>query len=288
MSVRISAGLPALLAVFLIAACGGRSSERSAEGAKDASGMAAESTAASMSQASAPSGKTEPAPATASRQAEAAPPKATGEAKPTTTTAPKREATPTSKETPASRPAARPKPERVTVVAPAGTELHVTLNQELSTRTSSAGDAFTATVMQPVTVADRVVVPANATVHGVVTAVQQPEGERPAVIKLDFTRIEMRGKSRPLHATLAEAKPEKKSTTSTGGAIAKIGGGAAAGAILGRIIGKNATGTLIGAAVGAAAGTAIVLGTKDSYGVLAKDSPMTLRLEEALEVTVAR
>ncbi|HEY5645190.1 MAG TPA: glycine zipper domain-containing protein [Pseudomonadales bacterium] len=199
---------------------------------------------------------------------------------------------------PAPKPAARtepkpepkveppPEPRIIALTVPSATQLRVTLDQELSTKATQVGDVFTATVAAPVLAGDYVAVPIGSRVHGVVTAVQEAKGESPAVLKVDFTQIDVQGQAFPLRASVAEANPEKKSSISAGDAVVKVGGGAAAGAILGRIIGKDAKGTLIGAAVGAAAGTAIMLGTQDSYGVLAKDSEMGLRLEEPLEVLI--
>lgn len=179
-----------------------------------------------------------------------------------------------------------PEPRIIALTVPAATELRVTLDQELSTKSSKVGDVFTATIAVPVLSGDHIAVPIGSRVHGVVTAVQDAQGGNPAVLKVDFTEIDVGGKAFPLRAGVAEANPEKKSSISAGDAVVKVGGGAAAGAILGRIIGKDTKGTLIGAAVGAAAGTAIMLGTQDSYGVLVKDSEMGLRLEEPLQVEI--
>ncbi len=202
---------------------------------------------------------------------------------------------------PAPKPAAKPKPKpeepkveptpqptTVVLTVDAGTELRVKLDQELSTRNNKVGDAFTATVLMPLMSGEQIAVPAGSQVQGLVTAVQAPEGDTPGVLKVDFSHIQVEGVLYPLSASVAEANPEQKKTGSTAGDIAKVGGGAAAGAILGRIIGKDTKGTLIGAAVGAAAGTAVVLATKDTYGVLPQDSEMGLLLQSPLQVTIRK
>jgi hypothetical protein len=171
------------------------------------------------------------------------------------------------------------------VSVPAGTTLDLTLDQQLDTQQNEKGDDFSATVASPVAVGDRVAIPAGARVHGTVTAVQKSGGAgQTAVLKVDFQRLESRGRTVPIQATLTKAHPEKKSRTSTGQAAAEVGAGTAAGAILGRIIGGNKTGTFIGAAVGAAAGTAIVLGTQDVDAVLPKGSHIELRLDAPVQV----
>lgn len=171
---------------------------------------------------------------------------------------------------------------------PAGTPLTVSLDQQLDTKNNSAGDAFTATVTEPVTAGSQVAIPQGAKLHGQVTAVQKSgSAGKPAVIKVDFQQIEIDGRKQPIQASVTQASPETKSRSSTGEKAAKIGAGAAAGAIVGRIIGGDAKGTLIGAAVGAAAGTAITLGTEDVDAVLPAGSTMRLRTDAPLQVQVA-
>ncbi len=168
-----------------------------------------------------------------------------------------------------------------------GTTFDVTLNQELSTRTSQVGDLYSATLVQPLTDGRLVIVPAGATVLGQVTVVQKSGGQgQQAVLNLSIHEVSFDGETYPLQASIVEANPETRSRSSTGEKAAKIGGAAVAGAILGRIIGGNATGTIIGTAVGGAAGTAIVLGTEDVDAVLPRGSRMTLRLDAPLEIQV--
>lgn len=267
-------------AALLVAACGGKGQKQQGEAAP------ADTTAAASQAASAPATTparqpTEKAPApkpTASKPKAAAPTGATGAAP----------ASPSGQGQTGPQPAPQPKPSAPATVAltvASGTSLSTTLDQQLSTHDSKVGDTFTVTVARSISADGRTAIPAGAKVHGEVTAVQESGSSgQAAVLKVDFKRLTVGGKSYPITAKLLEAKPEKKSRTSVGGAAAKIGVGTAAGAILGRIIGGNATGTFIGAAVGAAAGTAIVLGTQDVDAVLPKDSPMTLQLEQPLTV----
>ncbi|HEX9394081.1 MAG TPA: hypothetical protein VF923_05490, partial [Gemmatimonadales bacterium] len=70
----------------------------------------------------------------------------------------------------------------------------------------------------------------------------------------------------------------------TKGDAAKVGGGAAAGAILGRILGGNAKGTVIGGIVGGAAGAAVAAGTKSADIVLPKGAHINATLTKAVAV----
>lgn len=174
------------------------------------------------------------------------------------------------------------------VLVPAGTELQLELGTALSTEDSQTGDRFDATVLAPVMRDGNTAIPAGATVRGRVTAVQAPEGDRPAVLKVDFDQIEAFGETYPLDATLTQATIETGSDSSTGEDVARVGVGTAAGAVLGRVIGGDATGTLVGAAVGAAAGTAIVLSNKDRVATMEEGSVMTIRLDESLRIDLDR
>lgn len=167
-----------------------------------------------------------------------------------------------------------------------GTRIQAELQQELSTRASSAGDRFQATVVAPVSRGDTVVVPSGAVLHGRVTAVQERSEESAGVIKVDFSSLEMRGQSQPVAARLVNANPRKQSSSSTAEDIAKIGASAAAGAILGQVVTGEGEGAAVGAAVGGAAGTAVVLGNKKSWAVLPAGSRITVELTDALQVTV--
>src|SRR6185312_3219937 len=89
---------------------------------------------------------TEPAPAAKKRATKKAPEVAKNEVPPA----------------PVAAPPTPPPP----VVLPAGTTLAVRLNDALDSKTSKAGDTFTASVAQPVTVQGRTVIPAGAAVSG--------------------------------------------------------------------------------------------------------------------------
>jgi hypothetical protein len=68
---------------------------------------------------------------------------------------------------------------------------------------------------------------------------------------------------------------------------AKIGGGAIGGAIIGGILG-GAKGAAIGGSIGAGAGTATVMAGDRNHATLSAGTPLTVRLEEPVTVTVER
>lgn len=183
------------------------------------------------------------------------------------------------------QPAPDPGPQYREMTVPTGTAMRVTLDQELSTKTSEQGDLFTTTVASDVMVGGNVAIPAGSVIRGRVTAVQKSgQPGQAAVLKVAFDEVTVDGETYPVQLTVAQANPTSESRSSTGEKAGKIGIGAAAGAILGQVIGKDTKSTLIGAAIGAAAGTAIVLGSADSDAVLAEGSPMTVTVDAPITV----
>ncbi|HUG40728.1 MAG TPA: glycine zipper 2TM domain-containing protein [Longimicrobiales bacterium] len=184
------------------------------------------------------------------------------------------------------RPSA-PQPRTVTQTVPTGTTVAIRMNDQLSTGTSRAGDAFTATLTAPIVdAAGNVIVPAGATVRGRVTAVApSTRVGQTAAIKLAFEAISFGGQSYPLQASVERADVQQKGRTSGAETAGKIAAGAAAGAILGQVLGKDTESTLKGAAIGAAAGTAIAMGTADVDAVLPQGAEVVIRLEQPITIT---
>jgi len=173
-----------------------------------------------------------------------------------------------------------------TITVPSGTPLTLPLNQRISTRDNSVGDGFTATVSSALTEGDLVLIPQGAAVRGTVTAVQKPDGRRPALIKVELDQIQLGGEHVPIQAAVIETNPQTESEMTDEGK--KIGAGAAVGALIGAVAGDGAKEALMGAAAGAAAGTAIALGTRDSHGGSPEGSPITIELESPLDVPAPR
>jgi len=160
---------------------------------------------------------------------------------------------------------------------PVGGSFQATLNQSIGTTSSHVGDQFTATVSSPLIASNgETVVPAGATVTGHVTGLHSGSvvGEQ-SVIRLDFDRLDMNGRSYPFDASVSnvQAKNQVNKNGATKGAVT----GAAAGAVLGAIIsGGELSKIITGGLLGAAAGTVISLGTGDVQAVIPAGSSMTL------------
>ena len=179
-------------------------------------------------------------------------------------------------------------PRQVTRSAPSGTRFSVRMNEQLSTRSASVGESFTATLTQPILSGDGdVVIPAGATVRGRVTESTRAgrAGEK-ANLRIAFTSISYEGRSYPIDASIVGTVPVRTVTADSRKEQAgKVAGGAAAGAVLGQIIGKNTKSTIAGAAIGAAAGTAVAIGTADVDAVISEGATMQVELDGPVRVT---
>jgi hypothetical protein len=165
---------------------------------------------------------------------------------------------------------------------PAGSQVVATLDQAIGTKVSKTGDSFWATVQNPVVAQNgQTVVPSGARIHGTVTGVQGASNPtETAVIKLDFDRLEMNGRSYPFEAkiTATNLETRRSSDDTRNETIKKAGIGAAAGAVLGAVLsGGDLSKILIGGALGAAAGTAISLGVGSTEAVLPAGSQITMQ-----------
>ena len=125
----------------------------------------------------------------------------------------------------------------------------------------------------------QVAVPEGAMVYGHITGLKDaPHAGDPSVIKVDFDRIVVNGRSRSFNASVTKVEPPSLSNET----LKKAGIGAAAGAVLGAIVtGGEFGGIATGGAIGAAAGTVISLGT-DREPELPEGTRMTLRTQQAV------
>jgi hypothetical protein len=186
--------------------------------------------------------------------------------------------------TPAGQPPVSQTPSGPTEVAgdqrgviPAGQELDVRLQSTLSSETAKVEQRFQATTVADVTQNGRVLVPAGAVVHGVVSDVK-PAGriERTGSITLSFDRITVNGRDYPIRgmATQIFESGGIREEVGTAGAGAGVGG------IVGGLLG-GVRGALLGAVIGAGGAIAATDG-KDV--TLPAGSIIRMRLDQDLAV----
>lgn len=166
------------------------------------------------------------------------------------------------------------------IVIPAGKTITVRLGETLSSKDSRAGQEFTASVAEPVTVDGETVIHEGATAHGiVVNAKAMGHFKGGALLHVRLESVTINGQSHHIDTTAAGGSLKGKGKRST---IA-IAGGTGVGAALGAIFGGG-KGAAIGAVAGAGAGTAGAAFTGNKEIVLPAESTLSFKLTHSVEV----
>ena len=177
---------------------------------------------------------------------------------------------------PAEKPAPAPKPK----IVPAGTVLRVRLNDAIGSKTAEAGQTFTASVMDPIVVDGRTLIPAGASVAGEVTNGKSAgRFKGGAELAITIRSVTVGGVPHTLSASTV-------SQTSTGKgkrSAALIGGGAGLGALIGGLAGGG-KGAAIGALAGGGAGTAGAGMTGNREITLPAESAVSFKLTQSLHL----
>ena len=155
----------------------------------------------------------------------------------------------------------------------------------ISSETAKVEDRVEARVTRDVRVADRIAIPAGSRAIGAVTLVERGGKfkERGRLGIRFHTLVFADGTRLPVNTETIYREGEAPSNDSA----KKIGGGAVVGTILGGILG-GAKGAAIGATAGAGAGTAAVATGDRSEAVLLPGTPLTVRLNQPVTITLER
>jgi hypothetical protein len=177
---------------------------------------------------------------------------------------------------------ARRAPQWREVTVPQGTAIPLELETPLSSETTQVEAPVRARVRQAVIVNGVVAIPTGATLSGVVTQVERAgRVQGRAQLAFVFTRLEADNVGEDVNtAPVAYVADSTK-----GEDAAKIGVGAAGGAIVGGILGGG-SGAAKGAAIGGAAGTGVVLATRGEEVTLVKGTILAASLAAPLIVRV--
>jgi hypothetical protein len=176
-----------------------------------------------------------------------------------------------------------PAPRASERTVPAGTTLHAALEDSIHSRIDVPGKVVAAKVMQSVTAPDgRTLVPAGTPVLLTVTQVKPGRGERKGVLEIRADSITLGGDTRKLEARLEPVPHELRGRGVTGEDAAKVGVGAAGGAVVGRVIGGDTRGAVIGGVVGAAGGAVVASETAAKDVVVKARTPFVLVLTAPL------
>jgi hypothetical protein len=199
----------------------------------------------------------------------------------TSTLAPATSATDSAAE--ASAQAARSAADLAARTLAVGTQIHAQLDDSITSRRDTVGQSVSAHVMENVIGSNgRTLIPAGAQVRFTITRL------RPSRSKSSQGRLGLRVDSIALNGQLetvqAETRPvprELRGRGVTGEDAAKVGGGAAAGAVIGGVVGKT-KGAVIGGVAGAAAGAVVATQTKTRDVVVKAKTPVVFVLTAPL------
>ncbi len=183
----------------------------------------------------------------------------------------------TSSDTSTSSSAPAPAPP---IVIDAGRILTVTIDQTVSTKLNQQGDAFAASLAEPVTIDGREVLPVGTRATGTVTqSASAGHIKGSAKLALSLDSLTVNGQKYSIETSLhVEATKGRGKRTAIGG-----GGGAAVGAIIGGLAGGG-KGAAIGALAGGGAGTAGAAYTGNRDITIPAESRVKFRLTQALTI----
>jgi hypothetical protein len=128
--------------------------------------------------------------------------------------------------------------ESKTRVVPTGTSIVFVVDRAVSTETDHQGDQFTATLRSSIMGSEGgVVIPEGSQSTWVVTESSTSDGQSVLAFRLESVGVD--GERLPVTATVTEATLDTDHPDSNSETAAKIGVGAAAGAIVGQILGHD-------------------------------------------------
>lgn len=179
-----------------------------------------------------------------------------------------------------SAPVRRAAPAPVDLTIPVGTHISVTTREELSSKTSQAGQSFTATVANNVVVGGTTVVRAGSSATGtVVSATNQGRIKGQGELSLRLDSIHSGGRDLEVETSALETIQKGKGKRTA----VLAGGGAGVGALIGGLAGGG-KGALLGGLLGGGGGAAGGIFTGNKAIVIPAETTLTFRLEHSVTV----
>ena len=163
----------------------------------------------------------------------------------------------------------------------AGTEFTAVTTSQISSGTNKQGEIVTATIGTAVKDSrGRVVIPAGSELRMRIAAIRESENksDQTGTLTLEPTEVVIGGQSYPLVASISSLQTQLVDRGTNVGDVAKVGGGAAAGAVVGRVLGGSTKGAVIGGIIGGAVGAQRAVETQDRDVVVPEGTTMTLTL----------
>jgi len=169
-----------------------------------------------------------------------------------------------------------------------GTTLQLVAVTDVTSQKDEAGKPFTArTTTAVLNPAGAMVIPAGAELVGTVTVLQSaPTPGGHGSLEVAFSTLRFGGRNYPIGTRVVSLATRSVARGVTIDDAAKVGVGAAVGAVAGRIIGHNGTGAAVGAAAGGTAGVVYANRTKDHDIVLSPGSAVVVALTSPFSRTI--
>jgi hypothetical protein len=169
-----------------------------------------------------------------------------------------------------------------TVTLAAGTLLPVRIGETLSSARNQAGDKFLATLTQPLVIDGFIIADRGARVEGrVIEASQAGKVKGASHLEISIVRL---ATDDGQNIRIRTEPYVKDGSSSTGTDAAKIGGGAAIGAIIGAIAGGG-KGAAIGAGAGGAIGAGDVLLTRGQTAEIKVETRVNFKVQDPVTIT---
>jgi hypothetical protein len=162
-------------------------------------------------------------------------------------------------------------------VIPAGQEIDVRLERELSSDTAQVEDRFQATTAVDLYEGNRVLIPAGSLMRGVVSSVNRASRtDRKGSLTVSFDQVTVRGRDYPMRGMVTEALESEGMRGEAG----RIGAGSAVGAIIGGILG-GVKGAVLGVLIG---GGGTIAATEGKDVTLPPGTILRVRLESPPDI----
>ena len=160
----------------------------------------------------------------------------------------------------------------------AGTQIRVTMDNEINSKVARANDTFTATVSEPLIIREVLVLPVGTVIEGrILKAKSATAGGANGILTVSFETMRLAdGTKLPIEAVLAGSL---RANSSPKLKVAAVAGATALGAIIGAVS-KQRNGALYGAGVGAGAGT--------GFALLQKGANVAIKADEKFEIKLVR
>lgn len=175
-------------------------------------------------------------------------------------------------------------------ILPEGTRISLQLNDDLSTKSNSEGDAFTAIVMAPVNSGDKIVIPKGSVVNGSISRMIRPSRFRgKAGMYLLFQSISIPGRGQlPIFATATRINSPGSGDVGIEGRIEGKGSGESAGKIVAPALVGAGIGTIAGGGKGAAIGTGAGIGIGLATVFTSRGKHLELRRGSTMDIALDR